>query len=253
MFFIYRKIFLICLVTVFTFALHAQVINIETKRFLNDSNGWVGNSDFTANITQNQAQIISLSNSTRIQYRYNFIRILLLNDYNFVKAGNTDFVNAGYQHLRFSVKLSKPLTWESFAQTQTNPVLRLDFRFLTGTGLRVRCIKTENFRWYTACLYMYEYDDIKNDPISVYEHRLSAYTTFSLSLFKHLELTSTTFYQPKIGEGSDYRIANDSSLRIEINKHLNYLCGFNYLFDSRQPTGVPNEIFSLRNGLGLRF
>jgi hypothetical protein len=33
----------------FAISLKSQVINIENKRFLNDTNGWVGNVDFNFN------------------------------------------------------------------------------------------------------------------------------------------------------------------------------------------------------------
>ena len=53
--------------------LRAQVINIESKRFLNDTNGWVGVTDFSFNILQNTQQVLSFSNNFRIQYQKNKI------------------------------------------------------------------------------------------------------------------------------------------------------------------------------------
>lgn len=47
----------------------AQVINIENKRFLNDTNGWVGNIDFNFNIYNNTQQVLQFSNAARVQYQ----------------------------------------------------------------------------------------------------------------------------------------------------------------------------------------
>jgi len=231
----------------------AQVINIEGKRFLNDSNGWVGNADFSFNLIQNTQQVLSFSNTMRIQYQKNKSRFIFLNDVNFIKAGNTNFVNTGYQHFRYNYKLNKLLTMEAFTQTQYNPVLKLDFRYLLGAGPRLKLLKHENARIYFATLYMYEFDDIVNDPVNLYEHRLSSYLTFSLFLLKNVEITSTTFYQPNLQNTADYRIANDTGLEIHINKHLNFKTGFNLLFDSAQPIGIPDLVYSLRNGLSIKF
>lgn len=243
-------IVVLCFISV---VVRSQVINIENKRFLNDTNGWVGNVDFTFNIIQNTQQVISFSNAVRVQYQKNRSRFILLNDLNFIKAGNTDFVNAGYQHFRYNYKANKWLTMEVFTQTQYNPVLKLDFRCLIGAGPRVKVLKKENARIYVAALYMYEYDDIVNDAVNLYEHRISSYITGSFTLFKHVDLTSTTFYQPNMENFSDYRIANDTGLEIHINKHLNFKSTFNLLYDTYQPLGIPDLVYSFRNGLSIKF
>lgn len=233
--------------------LRAQVINIESKRFLNDTNGWVGVTDFSFNILQNTQQVVSFSNNFRIQYQKNRSRIIFLNDINFIKAGNTNFVNSGYQHIRYNYKMNKRLTIEAFTQTQYNPVLRLNFRFLNGIGPRVKVLKTEKAKIYAAALYMYEYDDITNESQKIYEQRLSSYITFTFHFFKSIDISSTTFYQPNLGYINDYRIANDTGLEIFINKHLNYKTSFNLLYDTKQPIGVPELVYALKNGLTLKF
>lgn len=233
--------------------IRAQVINIENKRFLNDTNGWVGIIDFNFNVYNNTQQVLQFSNAARVQYQKNRSRFILLNDLNFIKAGNTDFANAGYQHFRYNYKVSKWITMEAFTQTQYNPVLKLDFRYLLGAGPRLKLLKKENARIYVAALYMYEYDDIVNDAVNLYEHRLSSYLTFNFALFKTIDLTSTTFYQPNLENTSDYRIANDSGLEIHINKHLNFKSTFNMLYDTQQPVGIPDLVYSFKNGLSIKF
>lgn len=243
-------IFFLC---IFSFSLSAQVINIEGKRFMNDTNGWVGNADFSFAVIQNTQQVLSFSNTLRVQYQKNRSRFIFLNDVNFIKAGKTNFVNAGYQHFRYNYKIHRLITLEAFTQTQYNPVLSLDFRYLIGTGPRFRLLKKPHARIYAATLYMFEHDAIKNDPIDIYEHRISSYLTFTFNILKNCDLVSTTFYQPKLGDAGDYRIANDSSLEIHINKHLNFKSTFNLLYDTRQPLGVPNLVYNFRNGLSVKF
>jgi hypothetical protein len=142
---------------------------------------------------------------------------------------------------------------EAFTQTQYNPVLKLDFRYLLGAGPRLKVLKKQHARIYVATLYMYEYDDITDETINLQEHRLSSYLTCSFSFFKTIDLTSTTFYQPNLENTSDYRIANDSGLEIHINKHLNFKSTFNMLYDTQQPTGIPDLVYSFRNGLSIKF
>ncbi|MES2565244.1 MAG: DUF481 domain-containing protein [Bacteroidota bacterium] len=246
---IFKFLIFLCL----SVSLKAQVINIENKRFLNDTNGWIGNIDFNFNVYNNTQQVLQFSNAVRVQYQKNRHRFIFLNDLNFIKAGNTDFANAGYQHFRYNYKISKWITMEAFTQTQYNPVLKLDFRYLLGAGPRLKLLKKPNSRIYVAALYMYEYDDIIGEEINLYEHRISSYLTCSFFLLKSIDLTSTTFYQPNIENALDYRIANDSGLEIHINKHLNFKSTFNMLYDTYQPEGIPNLVYSFRNGLSIKF
>jgi hypothetical protein len=232
---------------------YSQVINIESKRFLNDTDGWVGNSDFVLSIVKNTQQIISFSNTTRIQYQENKHKFLFLNDIGFVKAGNINFVNAGYQHLRYNIKLQNRITMEAFVQTQYNPILKLDFRFLYGVGPRFKLIKQKNIRIYAAGLFMYEHDIIKNEPLPQQASRASLYISSTFISKQNFELTSTSFYQPKIGEASDFRFANDTSLEFLINKHINFKTSINILYDTKQPIGVPDLVYTIRNGLTFKF
>lgn len=231
----------------------AQIINIENKRFLNDTNGWVGNADFSLAMVQNTQKFMSFSNTVRVQYQKNRSRFLLLNDINFVKAGNEDFINAGYQHFRYSYKINKLLTSEAFTQTQYNPVLKLNFRYLIGAGPRIKLLKKEKARIYFATLYMFEYDDVTYEEVKLKEHRLSSYLTFTIDLSKQIELISTCFYQPNLQNWQDYRIANDSQLQISINKHLAFKSGFNLLYDTAQPFEIPNLVYSFKNTLSIKF
>lgn len=247
------KVFLkIVVLTLLGFNLKAQVINIEGKRFLKDSNGFIGRADVNFNINQNTQQVLYFGTNIHMQYRKNKYRLLTITDFSFIKAGRQDFVNAGYQHIRYNYKLTKLITWEVFTQAQYNRILLLDRRYLAGTGPRFRVLKKEKVKVYAAALYMYEYQSQNNDSIHAFNNRVSAYVTLSIG-FNKIDFTSTTFYQPKLGDLNNYRIANDSSLDVAITKRFNFKTGFNLLYDTRQPIGIPALTYALKNGLSYRF
>lgn len=231
----------------------AQVINVETKRFMNDSNGWVGSSDFVFSVIKNVQQITSFSNSTRVQYQINNHRYIFLNDFTFTKVGSVNIINAGYQHLRYNYKFAPRTTLEAFVQTQYNPILKLDFRYLMGAGPRFKMIKKENIRMYSAFMYMYEYDKIRDEIKPAEALRISSYLTLTLLAKQKFEFTSTVYFQPAIGDWWDYRIANDSNLDFIISKHISFRTSFNMLFDTNQPVGIPDVVYTLRNGLTFKF
>lgn len=239
--------FLLCSVS-----LMAQVINIETKRFLNDTNGFVGRSDLNFNINQNVQQVMSFGINVHAQYQYNKHRILGISDLAIIKGANQDFLNNGYQHLRYSYKIAKLITWENFLQAQYNLVLKLDKRYLAGSGPRFRVIKKKHFRLYAASLYMYEFQSQDQERIIQYNHRSSSYISFNIDYDK-FDFTTTGFYQPLLSDFNNYRIAIDSNLGITINTHFSFRVGFNMLYDTHQPPGIPDLVYGLRNGISLRF
>jgi hypothetical protein len=247
-----KKGFYTLLFFILALNLKSQIINIETKRFLKDTNGLVGTIGGNFNINQNVQTILTLGFNQHVQYKHNHHRILAISDINFIKASGNDFVNAGYQHFRYNYKVNKLLTWEAFVQGQYNLVLKLDRRYISGTGPRFRILKEENFRIYAASLYMYEYQSQDNERIQQFNHRISSYVSFTIN-FKKAEFVSTTFYQPSLEDLENFRIANDSAIDMGLGNKLHFRVGFNLLYDTKQPPGVPDLTYILRNGLTYKF
>jgi hypothetical protein len=246
------KIIKIVLLFCFINTITAQVINIENKRFLKDTNGLVGNSTFNFTINQNVKQVMSLGINVHVQYLRNKHRVFAISDLLFIKAGEQDFVNSGYQHLRYNYKLANRITFEAFTQAQYNLALLLNKRYLAGAGLRFKLIKQPRLRLYAGSLYMYEFQSQNNDTLREYNSRISNYFTLSIGL-KNIDFVTTAYYQPNINDIEDYRIANDSAFELEINKKLNFRAGINFLYDTRQPIGVPALTYIFKNGISFKF
>lgn len=230
----------------------AQVINIESKRFLNDTNGFVGNINGNFSAVQNTQQIISAGLNIHAQYQKNKHRFLVISDLSVINAANTDFVNSGYQHIRYNYKIVNRITLEAFLQAQYNKVLLLDERYLVGIGPRFKLIKKRHFKMYSACLYMFEHQSQDNYTILKDNNRLSAYLTFNIG-YQKWDFTSTTFYQPNFADFNDYRIANNSAFEISITSKLNFKTELILLYDTRQPVKIPALTYQVRTGLGYKF
>ena len=244
--------FFILFILFFSTLTQAQVVNIEGKRFLKDTNGFVGRTDFNFNINQNVQQVLILGLNIHAQYVHNKNRILAISDLSFFKAGKQDFVNSGFQHLRYNYKIANRFTCEAFLQKQYNLALQLNNRNLAGTGPRIKIWKKPKFKMYAACLYMYEFQVQNNDSIREFNNRISAYVSFNIDL-KKIDFVSTTYYQPNLADFNDYRIASDNVLEIIITNRFNFRTGINLLLDTQQPLRVPNLTYIYRNGLSFKF
>ncbi|MBS1650457.1 MAG: DUF481 domain-containing protein [Bacteroidetes bacterium] len=247
-----NKIIIIFFLICNTYFINSQVINIESKRFLNDTNGFVGKAEGNFNINQNISVITTFGINIHAQYKLNKHRFLAISDLLFIKAGQQDYVNSGYQHIRYNYGLTKVLVFESFIQAQYNLILKLNKRYLAGIGPRFKIYKGNKVKIFSGALYMYEYQVQNNEQIIQFNNRISSYVSLTLD-FEKVDFVSTCFYQPKINYFDNYRFATDSSFEFQITNHFNFRVGINLLYDTRQPPGVPALTYMLKNAVGFKF
>jgi hypothetical protein len=237
----------------FASAAESQVLNIESQRFVTDTDGWVGHLGFSFLLLQNTKQVISFGNDAQLQYRKRKSRYLFVSSLALERADQLDYVNTGYQHLRYNYHFNDRFTWEALAQIQYNKILKMDSRQVYGTGPRITLFSHERFRMHLGIIYIYEDERVTGESTEYFDNRISNYISFSWNIGKNAEIVSTTFYQPNLAELSDYRIATNDFLEIDIHKHLAFRTSFDLLYDTKQPAGIPNLTYSYRNGLDWKF
>jgi hypothetical protein len=233
----------------------AQVMNIESQRFLNDTDGWAGQTHLRFSAVQNVNQVIGFGNDIHVQYKKGRSRFIILNDVDFSRSNGTSFVNTGFQHLRYNYKLGDDSRWtmEAFAQGQYNKPMKMDMRLVGGIGPRIRIAKNDHLHLYFASLYIFEHETDNTDTLTWNDHRLSSYLTFSWTPFKNAEIVNTLYYQPSFAALSDYRVSEDFHFTIDITKHFGFGTDFGLMLDTKQPPGIPNLTWHLGQTLGFNF
>ncbi len=252
-----KSILITTLLSLFTYGAFAQIVNIEDKRSaLADTSAWFGHVDLKFNLVENGNSIISINGNIRLEYLRNRHTFLGLTNYNLGKVGANDFINQGFQHLRYNYKVKKRLTWEAFTQAQYNEKIKLQLRWLLGTGPRFELFKREKNRAYLGTLYMFEYDEeVFGDDFEEYhrDHRLSTYFSFNVQPHPNVRISGTTYFQPVLTDLSDLRISSQTSLNFDISSHWAFSSAFSITFDSDTPEGVVNTIYQWQNGLRWSF
>ena len=238
--------------------LHAQIVNIEDRRSaLQDTTGWFGYLGIGANFVKNTKSVTTILGDLRVEYLKGKSKILLLTNYNLIRANKQRFIDNGFQHFRYNRQIKPRLEYEFFTQAQFNNQIRLRLRTLAGTGLRFQILKTKNEKMYFGISYMYEYDEIKiiPDVISFFQdHRMSSYISFSVRPFSdNFSIANTTYYQPVLTHFSDVRLSSQTSLKFTISKRLTFNSTFSITNDTRVPEGVPATYYSLKNGIRFSF
>lgn len=234
-------------VTSITFS---QIVNIESKRVRREGDGWSGESGIEFFILKEVNTVYAAGGNIQLQMKQDRSLLLFLTDFSFIKAGDKDFSNAGFQHVRYNYKLNELLRWEGFVQGQFNKIRDIKLRGLAGMGPRFKLYDSEKMRFYVASLYMYEYEERQNEPVIERNNRLSSYFSYTFDIGKML-LFGTVYHQPNLSDFSDYRIAFQTDLEFEILDELDFVIKYKLLYDTVPPPGVPNTSYQISNGLSL--
>ena len=232
----------------------AQIVNVEDKRSqFTDSIQWVEQLELGANLTKNKQEVFSLNGKAQIEFVYYDKTLLSLTNFNFVKAGDQNFVNEGFQHLRYNSKIKNWLTFELFGQVQYNERANIAIRALAGTGFRYRIFHKEKDKAYIGTSYMYEFEEESEADIEHNNHRLSTYFALSWQPQSNIKIASTSYYQPLFTNPKDYRLSSQTAVIFSFSKRLDFKTTFSIIYDSRAAVGAPKTIYRFLNSLRYRF
>ena len=255
---------------IFLQASFAQLVNIEKQR-KNIKNGLQGSIDFSLNSIQNSKNITQFSNDISIQYTHNHNTILILNDITLLRIKDNlehyDLINKNFQHIRYNYTFKKPacLTYEFFVQNQQNKIRFINERFLVGTGLRIRMLKTTSLTFYIAPLAMFEYEQL-SDSLKNFSRMIKGdfYVSGNVKIADRISLSHVTYYQPalanlggtiKLEQFKDFRLYSETNLAFTIIKNfLEYSLDLMLSYDSRPPVELKNHplFYTIENKLTIK-
>jgi putative salt-induced outer membrane protein YdiY len=198
--------------------------------------------------------ITQINFRSHLQYKTLKDLWLIIGHYGFLKGGNEKFVKNSFGHLRYNRKINSWLRWEIFTQAQNNYVTNIDARYLIGSGPRFKLADSKSFHLYATTLFMYEYEKERTSPVILHKDiRNSSYVSFTIRLNQITEFISTTFYQPLLIKLSDFRILNESALKIKTGKHFGVSTEWNYLHDRFPAGNAPKTTYDLEMGVQYDF
>ena len=237
-------------------ATQAQIVNIEDSRKKIDSTGFYGHMDLAFNLVKASQRLITFRGSSRADWLREKGAWLAIVDYRVILNDKATLQDDGFFHFRYGRFLSERFTWEAFSQIQHNRQLRIDLRWLAGTGPRFLLYDHPQQKIYLGAMYMYEYDELASNNTIWRDHRMSSYLSVHLQLTPNLNFASTSYYQPIINNFADSRLSSVNSINLKISSHLRFKVQFNISYDARlarAETEVPTTVYSLTNGIRWEF
>ena len=230
----------------------AQVVNIEGRRFMNDSVPWTGYADLRLNVAENTQRSTTFGLGGALQHIRGKHRLFFINDLALSRVEDNDFLNTGFQHLRYNYARDARWTGEAFAQTQYNKPLLLDLRATLGAGPRLRLVDLAGYRMYVGTALMAEYERATPGEV-LFQGRSSSYLSVVVKLDAIASITTVVYYQPKLFDASDHRVAVEGGLLFTLVGRFTFESRINLLKDTEQPGMVPALSYSWNNRFGYRF
>jgi hypothetical protein len=238
--------------------LFAQLVNVESQRIQSDTIRFAGNinANFSFQKT-NDIPLTELKSSAALQLKSTSLKniFLIIGNYNVSKSKDLNLNNAGFGHIRYNYKFNKTIRFEAYNQLQFNRLLSLRYRYIVGTGVRLKINKNKIFKMYLGLSSFYEYEEILDQNKSINtDFRFSSYLVLSLKMPKESgEFTSITYFQPLFKSINDFRLTNQSSIALNLTKNIAFTSTFTYFFDSKPPKDIIRESIALENGIRLTF
>lgn len=247
--------YIIMMVTlVATSCIHAQIVNIEDRRSNQaDSVALYELLELGVDWRKDKRQIFNLNVSAQVEFQQKNRAFISLTKFNYSRIDGENYVNSGFQHLRYNNKLNKWLTYELFGQVQYNEQLYLKLRALAGTGLRMAIISKGKQHVYCGVAYMYEYSEETLGELIHQDNRLSNYLSFSVWPTDMIKIASTTYYQPLLNNFDDFRLTTQAKAIYTVTQKMKLTTTFSLQYDSRAPEESVKLVHRLRGGIRYQF
>ncbi len=247
--------YFITLVSCFVFiSSQAQIVNVENRRIQSDTTGWLGNFGVSFQLDKNTVKVLTLNTNGQIEYKSPKSLYLFLVNYDLLQGASQTLQNNLFFHLRYNYKLTNLVRMEAFTQVQHNNLSGIKSRWLIGAGPRFKISGTKKLSLYAATLIMYESEHELTKPVIIHNDlRSSNYVTASWRPVDKSEIVSTLFYQPLLKDFSDFRISHELKLKFQFTKKFSFFTTWAFLYDSRPPAGVPDNTYTLKNGIEYEF
>jgi len=248
----------ILLSAVLTHPSHA-IVNIEEMRGKPQQDGWSGNTSLSIRGDSGNTNKSSTSVDGQLYWRRNNITRLIATSYTYGVNNRNRDTNKGFIHLRHITQQTPTMALEVFTQATRNEFARLSLRALIGAGTRLTLHESSaSNATHLGLGAFYVSETLEKRPRLVDGGtdkfwRANIYVALRYQFNDHARITSTTYYQPALDNGRDYRILEEGSLKVKLAETLNLKLSIEVAHDSQPPQQVEQTDISYKTGIEYRF
>ncbi|MEM6299775.1 MAG: DUF481 domain-containing protein [Bacteroidota bacterium] len=260
-----KTLFFALILMVASNLISAQVLNIEKRRYADDSTTLLHvDASFASRIynrtasQENPINFLGLDGGFNIAHFGKTNAISWLNQFNYLRINESAFNSTGYSHLRLNFLRTRKFSYELFGQAQYDRLRLLDYRFLGGGGFRYEAINSKSLLVFLGVGGMYEVERW-NDPTTEPEEKVTVdflkstnYISLRWHLKEYLNLNSVLYYQTTYDQnlsGFRHRLNIEINLNVSINKTLSFRTTFLAAYENAPIVPITKFIYSISNGI----
>lgn len=230
-----------------------QVVNIENKRFYNDTTKFTGRAKFETLGFKNISNVFNFGGSINLQYHWGKSKLMFVGDIFYLISDSFLVDDNAYGHLRYNYQLNNLITFEAYLQAQFNKILKISSRTLGGAGVRLNVYADAHNKLFYGLSALYEHQVDNPDHLEWNAVRMSTYFTYHLQVTHMIELANTFYYQPNISNISDKRLLNEFSIMIDATKWLTFESSFYILYANVHGIDMPDNVWRYDNKIVINF
>ncbi len=237
----------------------SAIVNVENMRVGPAKPGISGNLDLRVNGKRGNTNKDEYGINGRIQNNSNKVTNFIVASYDYGEVSNVTNTNKSFIHSRHVVQFQPERAWEAFVQAEKNEFSRLSFRGLIGGGLRFTLAEVpEEVGLYLGAGAYWSRETL-DQRTGLTDHgteefsRANFYLVYKHKLNSQLNLISTTYYQPRLSETSDFRALEQAGLTVKMTDKLSLKLSLNIAHDSRPPQSIKQTDTSYNTSLSYRF
>lgn len=185
--------------------------------------------------------------------------IKLLGGYTYLQSGGNTILHNGFIHLRHNYNITDRLKTIGYYQIQFNDMLLLTNRQVIGVGLRYQIVDKQNIDFDLGGSLMREYEKLNVDKVTPGEQietrytRLGMLSSLGFNLGPNVRVNNVLYYQPYLGDFSDFRLLSDLSLSVNIIQHFDLTTTLTTRYDSDPPDPLVRFDNLLTVGITMKF
>lgn len=236
----------------------SAIVSMESLHLGKPEPGWSGQFELGASGASGNTEKYDAATGARLQWHQNLNTSFLVLNVNYGRTAGVTNTDNRFAHLRHIRDMNEDVAMEGFMQLEQNRFIRLEYRDLAGIGLRLSLFNDEEqgagFLGLGA-FYVREklFDPGIDEPGAEKTWRANVYLVLKYRIGDHSRIVNSTYYQPGLSETEDYRVLEELSLAVDINKSVVLKLGVNVRHDSMPPLGVEETDTTYRAGFVYRF
>ncbi|CAN5262313.1 hypothetical protein BH23BAC1_BH23BAC1_33500 [soil metagenome] len=266
----FTPVYLIILLIKFSlhFAGFSQILNVEKSRLEEDSSKYfIGKASLGMNlnnrgvIADQPVTFLGINASTDLAYFSDKHTYMFINFFNYISNNGNAFISAGYSHFRIHFLRKKRMSYENFYQYQYDRPRGMNYRRLTGTGLRYVLLKSEAVNFYLGTGLFLEQEEWQSpvDEIGIRNVVLAKsnnYFSVRFNANQNLKFNTIIYYQLGPDPAANLwrqRVSGEANINVRISKKVSMKTSFNSTFENHPIVPVRKFIYTMLNGVEVNF